>query len=286
MTLRSKLYLGFGLAALVSGVVGYQAITKVEELARPLRYEIPTAYEVLERTSHLFNEAQLIRYYDEVLTQSARNYAFTQDEKWVDRYGDIEPLLDRAIKRALGDGDETGRQLFSQIDSSNMALVEMEYTAISLVDRGQAAEAVAILESDEYWNQKEIYWNGLKRFFDRIETKDRQARDISSRAVESATVLAQSSAASTIRSFWILSAVLLIVAILVGTVVGRSIIRPLNRLRNVAIEMGKGNYCIRTNVETDDEIGALARSIDQLAGSLDSMRKSESNRNSERVERH
>lgn len=25
---------------------------------------------------------QLMRYYDEVLTQSARNYAFTKDKKW------------------------------------------------------------------------------------------------------------------------------------------------------------------------------------------------------------
>ena len=41
---------------------------------------------------------QLMRYYEEVLTQSARNYAFTQDKKWEQRYITIEPESDKIIK--------------------------------------------------------------------------------------------------------------------------------------------------------------------------------------------
>lgn len=278
--------MGFGLAALMLGVVGYQSITRLEELARPLRYEIPAASKALELASQLNSAAQLIRYYDEVLTQSARNYAFTQDEKWVDRYGDIEPLLDRAIKGAISTGDEIDRQFFYQIDSANMALVEMEYTAISLVDRGRATEAVAILESDDYWNLKYIYSDGLRSFVERAERKDQKAHALTSEAVNEATERALSGIESSIRSIWILSAVLLIVAILVGSVVGRSIIRPLNRLKDATIELGNGNYNIRTNIETSDEIGAVAKSIDQLARSLDGAKTAEHSRDTKMAERH
>lgn len=270
----------------MSGLIGYQSVTTVEELAKPLNFDIPAATEARDRASRLFNEAQLIRYYDEVLTQSARNFAFTQDEKWADRYGDTEPLLDRAIKRAMREGDAIDGQCLTHIDSANLALVEMEYRAISLVDQGQAAEAVAVLESEEYWAQKQIYWNGLKSFFDRVEVRDRHAHDISSNAIAAAAALAQSRVESSVRTIWVYSAVLLFAAVLVGFVVARSVIRPLNRLRKTAIELGNGNYSIRTNIETSDEIGAVARSIDQLAMSLDGTRTAEHNRNTKMAERH
>ena len=49
----------------------------------------------------LNSAAQFIRYYDEVLTQSARNCAYTLDyDKWHTRYEDNAPLLDEKIKEA------------------------------------------------------------------------------------------------------------------------------------------------------------------------------------------
>jgi len=270
----------------MSGFVGYQSINKVKELAKPLSREIPAAAAELEHASHLFNEAQLIRYYDEVLTQSARNFAFTQEEKWADRYGDMEPLLDQSIKRAIGVGDETDRQFFAQVDSANLALVEMEYRAISLVDQGRASEAVSILESDEYWAQKQFYWNGLKSFFDRVEVRDHQAHDVSTRTVEAATALARSGVESSLRSIWILMGVLSVAAVVIGTVIGRSIIRPLNRLRKTAIEIAEGNYSARTNIVAGDEIGDLAGSIDQIAISLDNAKEDGAASKRQLVDRH
>ena len=48
-------------------------------------------------------------------------------------------------------------------------------------------------------------------------------------------------------------------------VVGRQIVNPIVRLTNVAVELGKGNLEIRADVESRDEIGALANSFNQMA---------------------
>lgn len=81
MNIRTKLLLGFGVAVLSSGFVGVISIQRVQEIADHLHGEIPVAAEELEMASHLEGLARLILFYDEVLTQSARNYAFTGDEK-------------------------------------------------------------------------------------------------------------------------------------------------------------------------------------------------------------
>lgn len=47
------------------------------------------------------------------------------------------------------------REFFSSVDRANLALVDMEREAIELVNDGRAEEAIKILESDEYWDQKE-----------------------------------------------------------------------------------------------------------------------------------
>ena len=105
----------------------------------------------LETASRLRELALLIDYYDEVLTQSARNYAFTQDKKWEKRYRESEPKLIATLEEALANGDRTDKEFLERIDKANLKLVEMEYRSIELVNNGQTQQAVDILESSQYW---------------------------------------------------------------------------------------------------------------------------------------
>lgn len=92
------------------------SIQKVQEIVQYLHKDIPVAAKELEQASHLNGLAQLIRYYEEVLTQSARNYAFTSDEKWADRYREHESLLDDAIIHAIEEGDKLDSLFFSRVE--------------------------------------------------------------------------------------------------------------------------------------------------------------------------
>ena len=59
-----------------------------------------------------------------------------------------------------------------------------------------------------------------------------------------------------------------------------SFTKPLNKIRNTTTELAKGNYEVTTQVNQNDEIGVLAKSIDKLALQLD-----KSSKESERFEK-
>ncbi|WP_294449497.1 cell wall metabolism sensor histidine kinase WalK [uncultured Gemmiger sp.] len=52
--------------------------------------------------------------------------------------------------------------------------------------------------------------------------------------------------------------------------VSRSLTRPLTRLQSASSRIAAGDYTQRTRVDTDDEIGALSRSFDAMAGAVES----------------
>ena len=57
-------------------------------------------------------------------------------------------------------------------------------------------------------------------------------------------------------------------AILMGLFISRAISNPLTKLRDAAIEIGKGNLEVRIDVKSNDEIGELAVSFSEMTGKL------------------
>jgi len=104
---------------------------------------------------------QLMRYYEEVLAQAARNYAFTSNKKWEQRYLLLHPESDKLLKKAIETADKKDKEFFLAMDKANLDLVEMETKALELVNNGQASEAVKLLESDEYERRRKILRDGL-----------------------------------------------------------------------------------------------------------------------------
>ena len=171
MRIGQKLILSFLVFTLLVGIIGYVSLLQLRIIEKPFNKDIPNSIEKLSETSHLDGLAQFIRYYDEVLTQSARNYAFTQSKKWEQRYRNIEPKLDKIIKEAIRKGEPKDKEFFLSVDVANLSLVEMEYKSIEYVNNGQKEKAIEILESKEYWKTKKIYEQGLKNYVDRRGSK-------------------------------------------------------------------------------------------------------------------
>ncbi len=69
----------------------------------------------------------------------------------------------------------------------------------------------------------------------------------------------------------VLVGVLLVVVVTGGglvTVLSRHIVRPVERLGAMAAEIGTGNWEVKSGIESDDEIGDLARSVEDMARNL------------------
>ena len=114
---------------------------------------------------------QLMRYYEEVLAQAVRNYAFTGDKKWEMRYRAVEPMSNDLLKDAIANTDEKIKPFFIIMDETNMQLVKMEYESIDLVNEGKKEQAIDLLEGKEYANQRKVLAGGLEDFITKIESK-------------------------------------------------------------------------------------------------------------------
>ena len=232
--IKTKLLISFIFFAFLIGFIGIFSLFQLTKPTQLVSQEIPTAIEQIKNASYLDSLAQFIRYYDEVLTQSARNYVFTQDKKWETRYNSIVPKLDEKIKEALEKGDEEDKKLFASVDTANLALVDMEIEAINLVNNEQINKATAILDGDEYWKQKEIYQQGLVEYVEKRGAQYDEALQASTQTLSTTTQKIQGLIGTSTILIFFLTVVSFIFAISIGVIIPRSISEPIARLQNSA----------------------------------------------------
>ncbi|MBD1388173.1 response regulator [Neiella sp. HB171785] len=112
-----------------------------------------------------------LKYLDEVLTSSVLSYAFSGNDKWLTRYQQYEPALDALLEKLLVDPPEQHTQLIQSIVQANQALVAMERDTIAKVKAGQRQPAMAVINSDEYHQNKAIYMENLLAYIELIQSQ-------------------------------------------------------------------------------------------------------------------
>lgn len=116
--------------------------------------------------------SEQIRYYDEVLTMSARVATLNQNDYWIKRYyKNIEPLeksINEALKLMPSLKDE-----FKAIEQINKELISLEEKALKLSKKGSYEEAKKILFSLEYKSLKQSYKVGLNLVLNKIEKRNK-----------------------------------------------------------------------------------------------------------------
>lgn len=108
--------------------------------------------------------SEQILLYDEVLTSSVRLAAATGDDAWRERYIRHEAILAEALGELESSAEAIGYD-FSAIQvtaQANTQLVEWEQRAFALISQGRRAEAEALLSSDDYREQKQLYLTGME----------------------------------------------------------------------------------------------------------------------------
>jgi GAF domain-containing protein/HAMP domain-containing protein len=80
--------------------------------------------------------------------------------------------------------------------------------------------------------------------------------------------IAQTEIRNTLQQMTIILIVLFIASIIISLLVGQIITRPLLRLTKTVETISEGNLAVRANVDTEDEIGVLARAFNSMTGRL------------------
>ncbi len=254
MQFSQSLILGFLIITAISGIIGVVSLYQFVTIVDSLKTAVPESIEDFKTKASILESDRLIIYYDEVLTQSARNYAFTHDEKWKLRYFQIEPVLDKLIQEPYGNANNS---IFLELDKINIQLVNMEKEAIKLTDDGEYEQAISILESDEYTEQKSLYTDSLKlhaennnlEYNDGIKSLENTSLLLSSnidRVTKEGTIVLE-----------IIFPILVSLSIFLGIFFSKRLATPINDLKKSVKQITAGNFDVDIAVHGPDEIKEL-----------------------------
>lgn len=265
MKLVHSLILGFLMIVTISGIIGVISLYQFTTIIDTLKITVPEAIDDFKTKAIILDDNRQIVYYDEVLTQSARNYVFTLDEKWKNRYFDNEPILDKLLKNPNSSVDA---KVFSEIDKINIQLVRMENEAFDLVEQGKQAQAITILESDEYTKQKSLYTDSLKRHaeMNNIEYGNtvKSLEDTSDLLYSN---IEKGSREGTI-ALQITIPILIGLSIFLGVFFSKKFASPINDLRKSTKQIADGNFNIAVNPKGPDEVKDLIHDFSAMATEL------------------
>jgi two-component system, sensor histidine kinase and response regulator len=268
MKIKKKLILAFCTKTIWTAFIGGVSIFLLNKSVQSVMNEIPQTIEVLTNASRLDSLAKMVRYYDEALTQSARNYAFTRNIKWEERYKEHEPKLDLIIKEIIQKGDPEDREIFERIDKANLALVAMEYKAMEYTDNGRPEKAVEVLESEEYWKEKGIYDLGVREFYRNKGSKYDGAIVASNDTVDALKRHSRLVVESSIKLVLAILTGVIIVSFGIGVWISNSISKPIYALQKGMEAIGSGNLEYQVGTQSQDEIGQLSRTFDSMTKKL------------------
>jgi len=266
--IRTKILLILIALMMLTISVGYFIISEESKNINYLETDFTELVNDLNETSYLDGIAELIRYDDEVLTQSARNYAFTGDKKWKTRYEEFVPKLELRINQAIEKGDDEDKQAFSNVDEANLALVAMEEEAIKLVDEGNKDEAQKILESSEYWKQKGIYKSGLDQYLTKRNTAYDEAIDLSTKKLSQSNENLKKSINYQIYLYIVFIIIFIIFLIIIYFIFIRSILNPVRQIQDISQKIIDGDLDKKLEIKSRDEIGLLSENINQMTNKL------------------
>jgi PAS domain S-box-containing protein len=208
--------------------------TRRVDLARVMELDDPASRAVLAR--HIRNGFRKllwdkVRYAQAVIERGERTGAFTRDDPFTRGLGE---RIDK-IDRMSGDYEDAAISLLTALETSA---------------DDSAARYQSLKDVDQRLSRE------LRLFVGMMEAK------ISSITQE--TIKEESSITWSVI-FWSVMALIVAVVVLVLFQVA---LAPMSALREKVAEIARGNYGMRTGIETGDEVGLLAAAIDDMARSL------------------
>ncbi|MDN0075190.1 methyl-accepting chemotaxis protein [Crenobacter sp. SG2303] len=151
--------------------------------------------------------------------------------------------------------DPKAIELFEQIQASRKSYIEIQNNIIALSEAGKTGEAQKALTDTAKVAQdyQELVKQLAMRQDELAQQSGQEAHDTSHRA---RTILLISSAIG------------IVLALVLGRLISKSITHPLTRAVDAANQLAQGNLSIQLQADTRDETGRLLKALDQMASKL------------------
>jgi len=264
VTIKKKLILIMAISITGFLIYGIYVLVQLDSLKNKIVTQLPAAITALEDTSRLDSKAQQIRYLDEVLTQSARNYALTGDDQWQNRYLEYAPKLEKTITEAIEVGNDQDKKIFTNVDQADKALIALEAESMRLATDGNKEGAIAILDGDDYAGYKATYQQSLEEYIKQRGVKYNEALVVSTNIANIELVNYEKDLTRTYYLVLILLTTGILFVLWAGIYAYRLIVKPLNDFAATAEKISAGDNDARIEYRSKDEIGKLAENFNAM----------------------
>ena len=256
MRIGAKLVLSFILVALISGAMGVFAIYNIrvmDEADTRLFENMTVPLEEIGQISTAFQRTR-VNGRDAIIAQTPEEIQANID-KVAERRAEIDELATAFEKTIISDEMRTA---FDNLAASRVEFrAEMDKVFV-LAKENRDAEALALIgENGAAGIANSAVQDNIATI---MELKIKNAKELSD---------ANAAAADrTIMVMTIVMAIVMVLSILIGLLISSIIAKPLRKSAYIISEMSKGHFGERLNINTKDEVGQMAKSLDFFADEL------------------
>ncbi|MGE4487919.1 MAG: ATP-binding protein [Kiritimatiellales bacterium] len=251
--IRQKLMLGFGGLLAVVAVIGVLTMAQINDLGNAI---------------------------DVILRENYRSVVACQDMK------ESLERMDSGILYTLSGREAEGDRLIDQYDSVFLAALDVELGNITLSGEGEKVQRIRML-FDQYTNaipgitqsahspeaRQTAYFSTLQPLFQEIKGLAQDILLMNQKNMSDANDVARRRAAVAHRRMLLAITVSAILALLFSYLAHRWILHPIRQLMESTNEIRNGNLDLVLRAQSNDEIGRLSESFNEMAAALRDVRK-------------
>ena len=175
----------------------------------------------------------------------------------------LERLLDKAIKKS----EQAEQESFRNLNDINMKLISKEKDALNLLQENKIKEVKEILSNEKYEDLNTDFFDTLIIISNARKTG---SQDVFGSLIRiSSSIKINKEKIDTLVKVVLMSIVVVVVlSILLGFFLSRSISKPVQELTKASEELKKGNLDYEVKIKSKDEIGGLAETFDEMRTEL------------------
>jgi methyl-accepting chemotaxis protein len=249
-----RLFIGFALITVIAciiGIFGLTSINKIDNLDTQL-YENRTV-PLGKLTEITLSSGDIRSNLKDVILEDSQSDINQSINKVNSFSSDFDRQLDEFSKSTLTD---SGKEAVEKLKSSKAKYMEIANEIIEMKKDGNEKDAINLIHSKLNEGQNDVA-NSLKAVINLEENSAKSFSDSNDKT-----------ASASGRLIIIFIIIGMVAAVLLGTIILLSIVRPVKELMASANKIASGDLNVHINTTGKDEVGILAKSFKKMSDSL------------------
>lgn len=269
MKLQSKILAGYIFIVIFFIIVNTVLIINIDS-ANSVSENLDKGIINLDNSLNLKELTSEILYLRILLEELTLDYILTHDDRFQQSYDSTEIKLHEVFDTAIKKSNPNDRIIFENLFETTNKIETTEKEMFNLVKEGKDAQALILLNDNEYHELTETVTDFIVMFSNRKQT---QSEDVFSRLVDiSNDIKEHKNNLNNLVDFTIYSILLVVVLSMVtGVLISRSISKPITKLKLAAdlIRHGQFDFQIDSTIKkSNDEVRELEKSFHDMAISI------------------